>query len=118
MNNYLKPLGMVAATILSAVVAALTGDQALSPTEWLNVALVAVGAVGTAVVPELDKGIARYAKPLVAVGAAVLTLATNLIIGGVDLSEWLQLAIAGLGALGISALPGRKHQRRDYDLAG
>lgn len=100
--TYAKTVAMIAATGLSAMIVALTGDNAFSPVELVNVAFAVVGAVGVFYVPNAPNG--PVAKAVVATLMAVLTLATNLIADGVTLSEWLQLAVAALGALGVYGL--------------
>jgi hypothetical protein len=42
---------------------------------------------------------------VLAVLSAVLMLAVNLIADGITISEWLQLGVAALGALGVYAVP-------------
>lgn len=101
--NYAKTLAAVLATVLSAVVAALTGDGAIDVGEWVNVAILAVGAASVFAAPNVPG--AAVTKAVLAVLTAVLTLAVNLIVGGLDLSEWLQLGVAALGALGVYAVP-------------
>lgn len=101
--NYAKAGAAVVATILAAVSAALTGDSVIDTTEWLNVAVLAVGALGVFAAPNVPG--ARVTKAVLAVLSAVLVLAVNLIAGGIDLSEWIQLGLAALGALGVYAVP-------------
>ena len=49
---------------------------------------------------------AIYTKSALAVFTAVLTLAVNLLAdGSLQITEWLQLGIAALGALGVYAVP-------------
>lgn len=100
--NYGKALMAVLATLISGVIAALVGDQVVDTQEWVNVALLAAGAAGVFAAPNVPG--ARYTKSILAVVTAVLTLAVNLIAGGLDLVEWLQLAMAALGALGVYAV--------------
>lgn len=111
-----KTIGAVIATVLSAVIAALTGDATLSAVEWINIAIIGVGALTTTVIPELDAGVSKFAKPLALAASAVLTLLVNLIADGVTVSEWLQLAVAALGALGIVPLSGNKFSRESGKL--
>jgi hypothetical protein len=101
--NYAKTVAMIIATVLSGVVAALVGDSVITAHEWVNVAIAAVGAAAVFTAPNVPG--AMYVKQVLAVLAAVLTLLNNVIDGGLDLSEWLQLAIAALGALGVIAAP-------------
>lgn len=96
---YAKMVAQILATAISAAIVALTGDGAFSDVELINIAIAAVGAIGVVYVPNASN--ARIAKAVVAALMAVLTLAVNLIADGVTLSEWLQLVVAGLGALGV-----------------
>lgn len=105
MSSYAKALAAVVATVLSGVVAALTGDNAVSAQEWVNVAILAAGAMSIFAAPNVPG--APVTKAVLAVVTAVLTLAVNLLAGGLDVSEWLQLGVAALGALGVYAVPNR-----------
>ncbi len=107
--NYAKALAAVGATILSGVVAALTGDNHVSPVELVNVAILAVGACAVFAAPNVPG--ARYVKAVLAVLSAVLVLLVNIIADGVTVSEWLQLGVAALGALGVYAVPNRAGDR-------
>jgi len=99
--QYLKMLAMVVATVLSGLVAALAVPPITSQ-EWINIAILGVGALGVFAAPNVPG--ANYTKIILAALAAVLTLAVNLIAGGLDLSEVLQLVLAALGAVGVYAL--------------
>ena len=104
--NLAKVGGILVATVLSAILAALTGDQTVSPTEWVNVVIGAVGVASVYVVPNVTGSSAAYAKGIVAALTAVLVLAQSLVSDGISGTEWIQLAMAALGALGVVALPG------------
>jgi len=106
--NYAKAVAAVVATVLSAIAAALTGDNVIDTTEWLNVAVLAVGALGVFAAPNVPG--AQYTKSVLAVLSAVLVLAVNLIADGIDLAEWIQLGLAGLGALGVYAVPNNRRE--------
>jgi drug/metabolite transporter (DMT)-like permease len=101
-----KTGGILAATVLSAILAALVGDQAINPTEWINVFIGAAGVLAVYVVPNVAGSSAAYAKGFVAALSAVLVLLQSLISDGVSGTEWVQLALAALGALGVVGLPG------------
>jgi 2-keto-3-deoxy-6-phosphogluconate aldolase len=102
--NYAKALAAVGATVLSGVVAALTLDQTITPVEWVNVAILGAGALGVFAAPNVPG--ARYTKAVLAVITAVLTLTVQLLFDGVlDVTDWLQLGVAALGALGVYAVP-------------
>lgn len=101
--NYGKSLLAVVATVLSAVAAALTGDNNIDPTEWLNVVLLAAGAAAVFAAPNVPG--ARYTKVVLAVITAVVTAAASLILDGISTTDLLQLVLAGLGAVGVYAAP-------------
>jgi hypothetical protein len=101
--GYAKAFTAVVATILSAVAAALTGDGSISAVEWVNVAVLAVGSAGVFAAPNVPG--AAFTKSVLAVLTAVLTLLTSVITDGIATTEWLQLALAALGAVGVFAVP-------------
>lgn len=97
--TYAKALAGIVGAGVSAIVVALSGDGAFSAVELINVAIAIIGAVGVFYVPNAPN--APVAKAVVAALMAVLTLATNLIAGGLTVSEWLQLVVAAATALGV-----------------
>lgn len=103
MSKYAKFFAIVIATVLSGVSAALLGDSVISPSEWVNIAILAVGALGVFAAPNVPG--AAYTKSILAVLAAVLTVLTSVIIGGVSSTEIIQIVLAGMGALGVYATP-------------
>lgn len=103
--QYTKAGVAVLATIISAIIAALTGDSHIDVVEWINIAITGVGALSVFTAPNVPG--APITKFVLAGLSAVLVLLVNLIADGITVSEWLQLAIAGLGALGVYALPNR-----------
>lgn len=103
MNAYAKSILAVVAAGLSAAVVALTGDAIIDDVELLNILIAVVGAATVFTGPNVPG--ARFTKFVLAVLTAVLTLAVNLVLEGVTLSEWLQLALAGLAALGVYGVP-------------
>jgi len=105
MNKYSKFVAIVIATILSAISAALIGDNIISPQEWVNVAILGVGAAGVFAAPNVPG--AKYTKSILAVLTAVLTVLASAIIGGIGTAELVQIAIAGLGALGVYQVPNK-----------
>lgn len=103
--THTKVLVAIVAAGLSAVAVALTGDGAFSTVEYINVAIAIVGAVGVYYVPNAPNG--PVAKSVVAALMAALTLAANLIAGGLTISEWVQIGIAALAALGVYGFANR-----------
>lgn len=101
-TRYSKFFAMVVATVLSAVMAALVGDSVISPQEWVNIAILGVGALGVFAAPNVPG--ARYTKSILAVLAAGLTVLASTIIGGVSTVEWIQIVLAGLAAVGVYAV--------------
>lgn len=105
MKNYLKFVAEVAAAIVAALIAALT-DNTVGATEWINVVIVGLGAVAVLGAGNLPAGVWSYTKSIVAASTAVAVLLASLITDGITSSEWLQLALAAAGALGVGGLPG------------
>lgn len=105
MSAYSKSFAAIVATVLSAIVASLVGDGVVSPVEWVNVAIGAAGAAAVFTAPNVPGAI--YTKSILAVITAVLTLGADLLLlpGGLGTSEYLQLALVALGALGVYAVP-------------
>jgi hypothetical protein len=103
MGTYAKAVAAIIATALSAAVVALTGDNHFSNVEIVNIAIAIVGAVGVFYVPNAPNG--PVAKSVVATLLAMLTLVATFVGDGsfanIDLSQWLQIVLAGLGALGV-----------------
>jgi 2-keto-3-deoxy-6-phosphogluconate aldolase len=99
--NYGKAIAALVATILSALVVALLGDAVITTIEWVNVAIAGTGAAAVFAAPNVPG--AKYTKSTLAVLTAVLVLLTSVISGGISTTEWLQLALAALGALGVYA---------------
>lgn len=105
MTKYNKAFAAVVATILSGIAAAST-DGVLTGTEKINIAIIAIGACGVFAAPNVPG--ARYTKSIIAVLTAVLTLLASQISDGLSGAELVQLAIAGLGALGVYAVPNQE----------
>ncbi len=101
MGKYTKAILAVVATVISGVVAALSGDNTISNPEWVNVAILAVGAASVFAAPNVPG--AAYTKSILAVLTAGLTVLTSAILGGVTVTEWLQIATAALSAVGVYA---------------
>ena len=107
MSNYLKFAAQVGATVLAAVVALLNGtDHQPGVSDWVNVAIVGLGAVAVLGAGNLPDGVWRYTKTIVAAATAVAVLLQSVLTDGISAAEWLQLALAALGALGVAGAPG------------
>jgi len=101
MQKYWKAIAMVVATLVSAAVAALVGDNTISATEWVNVAIAGVGAAAVFAAPNVPY--ANYTKSVIAVLMAVLTLLASVITDGLTTVELLQIVVVALGAVGVYA---------------
>lgn len=101
--KYAKALAAVVVTVLAAIAAALTGDNTIDATEWVNVAILAVGACGVFAAPNVPG--ARYTKAVIAVLTAALTVAASAIVGGITSVELIQILLAAAGAVGVYAVP-------------
>lgn len=105
-----KAVAQAIATILAGLVPFLV-DGHLTAVETVNLFLLAFATIGVAVVPNLTAGAAKYAKGVVAVGIAVLTLLTTFLAEGTSFGsgQIIQLILVALGALGVIALPAPQH---------
>lgn len=103
MSFYWKAIAMVVATVVSAVIAALTGDGIVSNPEWVNIAILGVGAASVFTAPNIPGF--KYTKVVLAVLFGTLTVLASAIIGGITTTEWLQILMAGLAAVGVYAAP-------------
>jgi len=103
--NYAKAVAAVVATVLTGVAAALFGDNNISPVEWVNVAIMAIGACAVFAAPNVPG--AAYTKSVLAALTAGLVVLASVIVGGVTNVEWIQIVLAVLGALGVYAVPNK-----------
>jgi len=108
-RHYAKAIGQILAAALVILVAALS-DGTISPVEFVNIMIAIVTAAGVYLVPNLDSGIAKYAKAIVSlVGAAlaalVLILSPGIGFDQVTLADWLTVLLAALAAIGIGIVP-------------
>jgi hypothetical protein len=101
--NYGKAIAAIVATVLTALVAAMVGDAIITVVEWVNVAIAGTGAAAVFAAPNVPG--AKYTKSVLAVLTGVLMLLTSVITDGITSTEWMQLALAALGALGVYAAP-------------
>jgi hypothetical protein len=104
----MKAVAMVVATVLAAAVPLLAGGHGLSQIAIINLIIIGLGACSVYVAPNVVV-VAPYTKAvLAALTAAATALATVLGSGGVTavpVTEWLQIVLAALGAVGVYAVP-------------
>lgn len=102
--QYAKSIAAAVAAILAAVVPAFYGSGPIGLGAWVNVVLLACGAVQIF----NSKNIAGwdYAKLVAAVvTAAGVAMASALSDADVSRAEWIQVAIAALGAFVVYRIP-------------
>lgn len=99
---YWKSVVTVLVAVLSALQASLFNDQVVSSTEWVNVVIAGVTAAAVFAAPNVPGAV--YTKAILAALGAVLTVLASAIIGGISPSEWIQIALAGLGTVAVGAV--------------
>lgn len=102
-RKYLKAFGVVAVTVLTFAVSLATNG--ITDQEWVLIAGTGASAIGVAIVPNLDAGIGAIAKTVLAFIAAGLAVLYNVVLGGLTPTEWIEVLVAGLAAVGVTALP-------------
>lgn len=106
MKLYAKFIANLFFVAVSALVAGLLDDR-IDTLEWINVGIAVLGAVGVLGAGNLPAGVWAYTKTIVAGATAGLVLLTSLLAdGNITTAEWLQVALAVGGALGVYAAPG------------
>lgn len=104
MSKDLKMWLQLLMAVVAAVWAALTDNETsnnITPQEWVVIGSLAIGAFGVRIVPNLDEGIAKYAKGVVSFMTAALPVLGVLMIGGLTNAEILEVILTGAGAIGL-----------------
>lgn len=102
--QYSKLFAAVAATVFMALAGALT-DDVIRESEWINISIATASALLVFTSPNVPG--ARYTKFIVTLVLGGLAVAQSAITGGIAPAEWLQIAIAALGAVGVVAFPNK-----------
>jgi hypothetical protein len=119
----IKAWAQLGVAILTAVYAALTdavnGDN-ITDREWIVIASTGVGAFVVWIVPNLETGIAKYAKGFASFATAGLPVLYVVIPGGLTQAETIEVILAGLAAIGFVVGFGEKRYTfaRKLPLAG
>ena len=104
-TGHAKALAAVLAAILAAVVPAIAVTGPLTFTDWINVTVLAAGAIQIYNASNDLPGW-PYAKLISAiVTATAVTVLSAWSDGTIDRSEWVQIAVAALGAFAVYRLP-------------
>jgi hypothetical protein len=105
MRAYGKSIAAVVVVVLLALQKILVpGHEHWTSIDTWTLVVAALGAVTVYVVPNLSTTSAAYAKQIVASFTAVAELALQFG-GGIHGAEWVTVALAVAGALGISIAP-------------
>jgi hypothetical protein len=109
MQRYLKFAAQIVVTALSVLVAALA-DDTVDAAEWINVLIAALGAVSVLGAGEVPETVWAHMKTYVAAATAGAVLLVSFVSdgGSITTSEWLQVALAAAGAIGVAAVKGPK----------
>lgn len=103
MQKYTKLIVMVIVTVATALSGVLT--DGITASEWVNVAIAAVGALSVFAAPNVPG--AKYTKSVLAVLAAVLSFLVSAIVGGISPQEWIQILVLAAGAVGVYQFPNK-----------
>lgn len=98
-QQYKKAVVGALGVVLSAVLAALVGDAHIDFSEFVNIIILAAGAVSLGVAPNVPGS--RYVKAILAAVAAAATVLVSVYSGGVSTTEWVQIAVAAGTAAGV-----------------
>lgn len=102
-SRYGRSIVQVIAAGGVVAMAALTGDQRIDPSEWVNVVLAVLGAAAVFTAPNIPG--AAYIKTTLAVLTAVAMAAAALVADGISWTDAGQLLLAALAALGVKLAP-------------
>lgn len=112
-SSYVKTIVSILAATVAVLGAALT-DGEISAIEWINIGIAFVTALGVYQFANEGEGFSRYKKGIVAFAgaalAALLTLAGSAeVFNFIDVTsaDWITVALAGLGAIGVTTLPNK-----------
>jgi len=103
-GRYAKAFVAVATAVLAVLVTAVT-DDVVTTSEALGISVAFLTAVGVYLIPNLEAGVGRWAKAIVAVAGTAVQAAVPLVDGGWTTSSWLLVALAALGALTVGIAP-------------
>lgn len=104
MNGTGKIWAQTLATILAGAIPFFSNNETLTGVALVNFLLMVISAINVGIVPNLTGGVAKYAKGIIAVATAVGTLLVSLFADhsyALNTTEWIQLILAALGALGV-----------------
>jgi hypothetical protein len=104
MNGTGKVWAQTLATILAGAIPFFSNNDGLTGVALVNFLLMALAAINVGVAGNLTGTVGKYAKAFIAVGTAVGTLLVSLFADhsyALSTTEWIQVILAALGALGV-----------------
>jgi hypothetical protein len=122
--RYAKSILMVAGTVVSAIIAAMTTSGGhVTPDQWIKVAIAGITACAVFYAPNVPG--ARYTKMVMAILGAVLTYVETIIAGmncatfaacHIGLADWLQCFVITVSVLGVYQVPNSTNEVRSANL--
>lgn len=103
-SQYSKSLSYILVAVLMAVVAPLS-DGILTLPEGINLGVVALGAIGIYLVPNIPESYRSYSKGGIAFLTAIAVTLVSVLSGGITGAEVAQIALAAFGAIGVVIIP-------------
>lgn len=97
--------GAIAMAVLAALTDSDTADR-ITPFEWTIVSVMAIGAFGVQIVPNMEEGVARYAKGVVSFLTAALPPLGLSLAGGLTQAEVISSIVIGMAAVGLVTVVG------------
>ena len=107
-SNYGKALAALFFAALTAASAALT-DGSVTRVEWVQIVIAVVTTLGVVLVPIHPEW--TWTKTVVAALLAGLNVVVTFIANGATLSNWIEVALAVLTALGVAAAPAASRRK-------
>lgn len=102
---YAKAIAAALAAVLAAVVPAFYTGSPLGFSGWVNVVILAAGALQVYNAANLPAAGWRYGKLVAACVSAGAVVLSSALVDGVTLGEWIQVATAVLGAFTVWRVP-------------
>lgn len=102
LKQYLPTIAVIVASVLSVFVTAAT-DNVLTGTEVGNLFLATLGGVLIYLVPKLPGSVGYMLKTGVTVAIAIVQAVLSFSSNGISLSEYGQIGLTALAALGVVA---------------
>lgn len=104
-SKYAKAIVAILTAVLTVFATAMI-DNKVTSLELVNVGIAFLTAFGVYALPNFQQGTGAWIKLLVALAGTVLQAVAPFVAEGhVTPAQWLLVAIAGLGALGVGIVP-------------